>query len=47
MFSHISLGVRALERTQAFHDAALAPLGMVRLNAWPTHCRRGSAVGGV
>jgi catechol 2,3-dioxygenase-like lactoylglutathione lyase family enzyme len=34
MFSHISLGVRDLERTQAFYDAALAPLGMVRL--WRT-----------
>jgi catechol 2,3-dioxygenase-like lactoylglutathione lyase family enzyme len=34
MLSHISLGVRNLERTQAFYDAALAPLGFVRL--WRT-----------
>ena len=34
MFSHISLGVRDLDRTQAFYDAALAPLGFVRL--WRT-----------
>lgn len=34
MLGHISLGVRDLERTQAFYDAALAPLGFVRL--WRT-----------
>jgi len=34
MFSHISLGVRDLDQTQAFYDAALAPLGFVRL--WRT-----------
>jgi catechol 2,3-dioxygenase-like lactoylglutathione lyase family enzyme len=34
MLSHISLGVRDLARTQAFYDAALAPLGFVRL--WRT-----------
>jgi len=34
MLSHISLGVRDLDRSQAFYDAALAPLGYVRL--WRT-----------
>jgi catechol 2,3-dioxygenase-like lactoylglutathione lyase family enzyme len=34
MLSHISLGVSDLERSQAFYDAALAPLGYVRL--WRT-----------
>jgi catechol 2,3-dioxygenase-like lactoylglutathione lyase family enzyme len=34
MLSHISLRVRDLERSQAFYDAALAPLGYVRL--WRT-----------
>jgi catechol 2,3-dioxygenase-like lactoylglutathione lyase family enzyme len=34
IFSHISLGVRDLDRTQTFYDAALAPLGSVRL--WRT-----------
>lgn len=31
MFDHISIGVRALARSMAFYDAALAPLGVVRL----------------
>ncbi len=31
MLSHISLGVRKLDRAQAFYDAALGPLGAVRL----------------
>jgi catechol 2,3-dioxygenase-like lactoylglutathione lyase family enzyme len=34
MLSHLSFGVRDLERSQAFYDAALAPLGYVRL--WQT-----------
>jgi catechol 2,3-dioxygenase-like lactoylglutathione lyase family enzyme len=34
MLSHISFGVRDLERSRAFYDAALAPLGYVRL--WRT-----------
>ena len=28
MFDHISIGVRDLERTRQFYDAALAPLGV-------------------
>ena len=32
MFDHISLGVRDLARAAAFYDAALAPLGYVRLH---------------
>lgn len=31
MLGHISLGVGDLDRTQAFYDATLAPLGFVRL----------------
>jgi len=31
MLHHISLGVRDLERSAAFYDAALAPLGYVRV----------------
>jgi catechol 2,3-dioxygenase-like lactoylglutathione lyase family enzyme len=31
MFDHISLGVEDLDRAGAFYDAALAPLGYVRL----------------
>ena len=31
VFDHLSLGVTDLERTTAFYDAALAPLGLVRL----------------
>ena len=31
MFDHLSLGVRDLERAVIFYDAALAPLGYVRL----------------
>ena len=31
MLSHLSLGVRDLERAAAFYDAALAPLGVVRV----------------
>lgn len=34
MFSHISLGVRDLDRAQVFYDAALKPLGLIRL--WRT-----------
>ncbi len=31
MFGHISLGTSDLDRAQAFYDAVLAPLGIVRL----------------
>jgi len=31
MFSHISLGVTDLDRSAAFYDAILAPLGQVRV----------------
>lgn len=31
MFDHLSLGVENLDRSAAFYDAALAPLGYVRL----------------
>lgn len=31
MFDHVSLGVTDLDRAGAFYDAALAPLGVVRL----------------
>ena len=31
MLSHISLGVADLDRAQAFYDAVLAPLGVVRV----------------
>ena len=32
MFDHLSLGVDDLDRAAAFYDAALAPLGYVRLS---------------
>ena len=35
MLSHLSLGVSDLDATQAFYDAALAPLGAVRV--WRLH----------
>lgn len=31
MFDHLSIGVQDLDRAGAFYDAALAPLGFVRL----------------
>jgi catechol 2,3-dioxygenase-like lactoylglutathione lyase family enzyme len=31
MFDHVSIGVKSLEKSQAFYDAALAPLGYERL----------------
>ncbi|MEO0601408.1 MAG: VOC family protein [Myxococcota bacterium] len=31
VFDHLSLGVRDLDRAVAFYDAALAPLGLVRV----------------
>ncbi len=31
MYDHLSLGVAELDRAAAFYDAALAPLGLVRL----------------
>jgi catechol 2,3-dioxygenase-like lactoylglutathione lyase family enzyme len=31
VFDHVSIGVETLERAGAFYDAALAPLGYVRL----------------
>lgn len=31
MYDHISLGVADLERSSAFYDAVLAPLGLVRI----------------
>ena len=34
MFDHLSLGIENLDRAAAFYDAALAPLGYVRL--WRT-----------
>jgi catechol 2,3-dioxygenase-like lactoylglutathione lyase family enzyme len=35
MLSHLSLGVSDLDRAQAFYDAVLAPLGVVRV--WRLH----------
>ena len=35
MIDHFSLGVRDLNRSGAFYDAVLAPLGCVRLTEWP------------
>ena len=35
MLDHISIGVRDLERSAAFYDAALAPLGFKRLMEFP------------
>jgi len=35
VFDHLSLGVSNLERAAAFYDAALAPLGWVRLHRNP------------
>ena len=33
MLHHLSLGVRDIERTAAFYDAALAPLGYKRVRS--------------
>jgi catechol 2,3-dioxygenase-like lactoylglutathione lyase family enzyme len=30
MLDHVSIGVRELERSRCFYDAALRPLGIVR-----------------
>jgi len=35
MLSHLSLGVRDLQAARAFYDAALAPLGVVRVWSSP------------
>jgi catechol 2,3-dioxygenase-like lactoylglutathione lyase family enzyme len=35
MLSHLSLGISDLERSRTFYDAALAPLGYVRLWSEP------------
>ena len=44
MLSHLSLGVRDLDRTSAFYDAALAPLGIVRV--WRVHDAVGYGIPG-
>jgi catechol 2,3-dioxygenase-like lactoylglutathione lyase family enzyme len=35
MFSHVTIGSNNLEKAMAFYDAALAPLGLARLNTYP------------
>jgi catechol 2,3-dioxygenase-like lactoylglutathione lyase family enzyme len=48
MIDHFSLGVRDLNRSGAFYDAVLAPLGYVRLASWgavPAHPHRSLAFG--
>jgi catechol 2,3-dioxygenase-like lactoylglutathione lyase family enzyme len=35
MIDHISISVRDLQKAEAFYTAALAPLGMSKLRAWP------------
>ncbi len=48
MIDHFSLGVRNLDRSGAFYDAVLAPLGYVRLADWgalPVHPHRSLAYG--
>lgn len=36
MIDHVSVGVADLERASAFYEAALAPLGLIKLMARPT-----------
>ena len=45
MLHHLSLGVRDIERTAAFYDAALAPLGYVRVWSDLRPGEAGQAVG--
>lgn len=35
MFHHVSVGVKSLDRANAFYDVALAPLGYVRVMNHP------------
>jgi catechol 2,3-dioxygenase-like lactoylglutathione lyase family enzyme len=35
VIDHISIGVRDLQKAEAFYAAALAPLGMSKLREWP------------
>ena len=45
MIDHLSLGVRELERALRFYDAALAPLGWVRVWTRPTAAGYGAPGG--
>lgn len=46
MLHHLSIGVRDLERATAFHDAILAPLGIVRVWTDPDGVGYGPPGGG-
>lgn len=41
VFDHLSVGVEDLDRAAAFYDAALTPLGYVRLTQNPRHVSYG------
>lgn len=43
MFDHLSIGVRDVDRSAAFYDAVLAPLGVVRLWRNPRNAGYGPA----
>ena len=47
MFSHVTIGTRDLPRAEAFYDAALAPLGILRVpgkfEGWASWQRPGEA----
>ena len=34
MLNHVSIGVRDIEKTRSFYDAALQPLGYGRVTFW-------------
>jgi catechol 2,3-dioxygenase-like lactoylglutathione lyase family enzyme len=46
MLGHLSFGVWDLERSIAFYDAALAPLGLTRVWTKPSAAGYGLATGG-
>src|SRR3979490_2022527 len=45
MFSHVTIGTNDVEKAKRFYDAALAPLGLTALAAFPEGVGYGAASG--